>query len=39
MIGAVMTMGLYFIQGTNYLFGGALFLIANVAFGASVDDL
>ena len=36
MIGALMTMGLYFIHGTNYLFGGALFLIANVAFGASV---
>lgn len=36
MIGALMTMGLYFIHGTNYLTGGALFLIANVAFGASV---
>jgi UMF1 family MFS transporter len=35
-IGAFATMGLYFLQGDNYLYGGLLFLIANVAFGASV---
>lgn len=35
-IGAIATMGLYFVQGSNYLLGGLLFLIANLAFGASV---
>lgn len=35
-IGAVATMGMYFLQGDNYLLGGALFLIANLAFGASI---
>jgi UMF1 family MFS transporter len=35
-IGAFSTMGLYFLQGTNYLLGGVLFLIANLSFGASI---
>lgn len=34
--GAAATMGLYFLQGTNYLAGGALFVVANLSFGASV---
>ena len=33
--GAGATMALYFVTGSAYLFGGILFLIANVAFGAS----
>lgn len=33
--GAFATMGLIFLAGTNYLLGGALFLAANVAFGAA----
>lgn len=35
-VGAFATMGMYFLQGDNYLLGGALFLIANLTFGASV---
>lgn len=35
-LGAVATLGLYFVQGSNYLLGGLLFLIANVSFGASI---
>ncbi len=35
-IGAFATMGMYFLQGTNYLLGGLLFLVANVSFGASI---
>jgi UMF1 family MFS transporter len=35
-IGAFATMGLYFLQGSNYLLGGFLFLIANLSFGASI---
>ena len=35
-LGAAATMAMYFIEGTNYLLGGALFLIANLAFGASI---
>jgi len=35
-IGAFATMGLYFLQGQHYLFGGLLFLIANLSFGASI---
>ncbi len=34
--GALATMGLYFLQGTNYLLGGGLFLFANLSFGASI---
>lgn len=35
-IGAGATMALFFVEGTAYLAGGLLFLIANVAFGASI---
>lgn len=35
-IGAFATMGMYFLQGDNYLLGGILFLIANLTFGASI---
>jgi MFS transporter, UMF1 family len=35
-IGAFAAMGLYFLNGTNYLYGGLLFLIANLSFGASM---
>jgi UMF1 family MFS transporter len=35
-IGALAAAGLYFVNGTNYLLGGVLFVIANVSFGASV---
>jgi UMF1 family MFS transporter len=34
--GAAATSALFFIKGTAYLAGGVLFLIANVAFGASI---
>lgn len=35
-IGSIATMGLYFLQGANYLFGGGLLVIANLAFGAAL---
>jgi len=35
-IGALAGTGLYFLQGTNYLLGCALFVIANVSYGASI---
>jgi UMF1 family MFS transporter len=35
-IGAFATMGLFFLQGTNYQLGGILFIIANAAFGAAL---
>ena len=35
-LGAVATMALYFVRGTSYLLGAGLFVVANVAFGASV---
>jgi UMF1 family MFS transporter len=34
--GAFATMGMFFLEGERYLLGGALFLIANLAFGASI---
>lgn len=34
--GAAATMALFFVRGSEYLLGGALFLAANLAFGASV---
>ncbi|HRA67340.1 MAG TPA: MFS transporter [Caldilinea sp.] len=34
--GAFATIGLYFLNGDNYLLGGALFLIANLSFGAAM---
>ena len=35
-IGAFATMGLYFLNGTNYLLGGTIFLLANLSFGAAM---
>ena len=35
-VGAGATVAMYFLSGTSYLLGGALFLIANLAFGASM---
>ena len=35
-VGAFATMGMYFMQGADYLFGGTLFLVANLSFGASI---
>jgi MFS transporter, UMF1 family len=35
-LGAAATMAMLFLEGRQYLFGGLLFLIANVSFGASV---
>lgn len=35
-VGAGATVGMLFVTGERYLLGGALFLIANIAFGASV---
>ncbi|MFN8534080.1 MAG: MFS transporter [Dehalococcoidia bacterium] len=35
-LGALATACLYFVQGSNYLLGAALFLAANLAFGASI---
>jgi UMF1 family MFS transporter len=34
-LGAFVTMLMFFVQGGHYLFGGVLFLLANVSFGAS----
>lgn len=34
-LGAFATLAMFFLQGSDYLLGGFLFLIANVAFGAS----
>lgn len=35
-LGAFATMALFFVEGDNYLFGGALFVLANLSFGASI---
>ncbi len=35
-IGALATAAMFFLQGQAYLAGGALFLVANLAFGASI---
>ncbi|MFA5511638.1 MAG: MFS transporter [Candidatus Kapaibacterium sp.] len=35
-LGAVATLGMYFLEGTNYLLGGILLIISNIAFGASM---
>ncbi len=35
-LGAFSTMGLYFLDDSNYQFGGFLFVLANLSFGASV---
>jgi UMF1 family MFS transporter len=34
-LGALATIAMFFLQGSDYLFGGLLFLIANVSFGAA----
>src|SRR5436305_2844383 len=34
--GALATICMYFLHGSNYLLGGALFLFANLAYGASI---
>src|SRR5271170_5742198 len=34
-LGAGVTAALFFVQGRNYLAGGALFIVANVSFGAA----
>ncbi len=35
-LGALATMGLFLLQGDDYLLGGGLFVVANLAFGASI---
>jgi UMF1 family MFS transporter len=35
-IGALTTLGMYFLDGDRYLLGGLLFLVANLSFGASI---
>ncbi|MBZ5602778.1 MAG: MFS transporter, partial [Acidobacteriia bacterium] len=35
-LGSVATIAMFFLKGSEYLFGGLLFLIANVTFGASL---
>ena len=35
-VGALATLGMYFLQGDRYLLGGGLFLLANLSFGASI---
>ncbi len=35
-LGAAVTAGMFELQGTQFLLGGALFVIANVSFGASI---
>ena len=35
-IGAFATLGLYFLNGANYMYGGLLFLVANLSFGAAM---
>jgi MFS transporter, UMF1 family len=35
-LGSFATLGMYFLEGDRYLFGGALFLIANFSIGASI---
>jgi UMF1 family MFS transporter len=35
-LGALATMGLYFVSGDRYLLGGILFILANTAYGAAI---
>ena len=35
-VGAAAATAMYWLQGSAYLWGGALFILANVSFGASV---
>src|SRR5262245_8388356 len=32
MVGSIATMGMYFLEGSRYLLGGGLFLLANLSF-------
>lgn len=36
LLGATATIGLFLVEGTNFILGGVLFLIANLCFGASI---
>ncbi|MDC1067963.1 MFS transporter [Candidatus Kapabacteria bacterium] len=38
-IGAFSTIGLYFLDGENYLFGGGLFILANLCYGVAIVAL
>ena len=35
-VGAISTIGLFFVTGDSFVLGGVLFIVANVAFGASI---
>ncbi len=35
-VGAVGTVAMFFLEGSNYLIGGLLFVVSNLAFGASI---
>ncbi|MEV1242252.1 MFS transporter [Nonomuraea sp. NPDC049750] len=35
-VGALATVGLYFLEGDRYMLGGVLFILANLAYGSSV---
>jgi len=35
-LGAFTTMGMYFLQGDNYILGGALLVLSNLSFGAAI---
>ncbi|MEU8246587.1 MFS transporter [Nonomuraea sp. NPDC048916] len=35
-VGALATLGLFFVEGERYLLGGVLFVVANLAYGSSV---
>jgi UMF1 family MFS transporter len=35
-LGSLCTMGLFFITGASYVLGGVMFIVANIAFGASI---
>jgi UMF1 family MFS transporter len=35
-LGAAATVAMFFVQGTNYMLGGALLIISNISFGASI---
>lgn len=35
-LGSAATLGMFFIQGTNYMLGAALLIVSNISFGASI---
>jgi UMF1 family MFS transporter len=35
-LGAAATVAMFFLQGTNYMLGGALLIVSNISFGASI---